>query len=165
SPAAWADVEAPSGNAFPFGSTAQQFRYLNVHDDLAGTARTILGFALRRSGTTSTTVTPPISVVVDLFMSTAATTGATVDATFDNNHGADRTQVVLGKTINFPQAPTGLLPYPFLYTVPLDVPFVFGGGGPLAWEVQISSRPQAASTFHDYVSGAATNPSMVVSRF
>ena len=165
SPARWATVESPSGNAFPFGSTAQQFRYLNVHDDLAGPPRTFTGFAVRRSGTTSTTTTPAISIVVDGWMSTAATTGATVVAMFDSNHGTDKAQVLNAKTVNFPPAATGILPYPFLYQIPLDTPFAFAGGGPLCWEVQITSRPMAASATHDYVSGTDTSPSMVVSRY
>lgn len=163
SPSGWAAIESPGGNAFPFGATSLQ-RYVNVHDDLAGTARVFTAMALRRSGTTSTTVTPATSIVVDGFFSTAVVTGATVDATFDNNHGGDKTQVWTQRTISFPQAPTGLLPYPFLYHLPLDTPFPFGGAGPLCWEVRITARPQSASTFHDYVSGASGDPEMVVSR-
>jgi len=165
SPARYADREAPSSNAFPFGSTSQNFRYLNVHDDLAGNPRTILGFALRRGATTSTTVTPAMSVTLDGFMSTAVTTGATVDATFDNNHGGDKAQVLTSRTINFPAAGTGLVPYPFLYQVPLDQPFSFGGSGPLCWEVRITARVNASSTFHDYVAGTSSNPTMAVSRY
>src|SRR5688572_2327424 len=141
SPAAYATAEAPSSNAFPFGSTAQQFRYLNVHDDMAGTARQILGFALRKGATTSTTVTPAITVVMDAFMSTAVTTGATVVSTFDANHGADKAQVLAGRTVSFAPFGTGIIPYPFAYSVPLDAPFAFAGSGPLCWEVRITSRP------------------------
>ncbi len=165
SPAAYTNAEAPSSNAFPFGTTTQQYRYLNVHDDLAGTARTILAFAVRRGATTSLTTTPAMSIVVDGFMSTAATTGATVSSTFDSNHGADRAQVLTNRTINFPPAGTGIIPYAFLYQLPLDTPFGFGGAGPLCWELQITSRPSGSSTFHDYVAATSTNPTMAVSRY
>jgi hypothetical protein len=165
SPAAWANVDSPGANAFPFGSVSSQFRYLNVHDDLAGTARTILSLAVRRSGTTSTSTHPPTSAVLDAWMSTAVTTGATVSAMFDSNHGPDRAQVLTARTISFPAAPTGLLPYPFSYVVPLDVPFSFGGAGPLAWEVQITSRPIGWSSVQDAVMGSSTDPEKVVSRY
>lgn len=165
SPAEYATREAPSSNAFPFGSTVQTFRYLNLHDDLAGNPGTILALGLRRGATTTTTITPAMTVTLDGFMSTAVTTGATVDAMFDNNHGVDKAQVLTARTINFPAAATGIIPYPFLYQLPLDQPFAFGGGGPLCWEVQVSARANASSTFHDYVAGTSTNPTMAVSRF
>ena len=165
SPAAYTNAEAPSGNAFPFGSAASQFRYLNVHDDLAGTPRTILAFALRKGATTSTTITPALSVVMDGFMSTAVTTGATVVASYDANHGADKAQVLTGRTISFPPFGTGIIPYPFVYAVPLDAPFSYAGAGPLCWEVRITSRPLSGSASHDYVGGSSTNPSMAASRY
>ncbi|HLU38473.1 MAG TPA: hypothetical protein VK081_03755, partial [Planctomycetota bacterium] len=101
----------------------------------------------------------------DGWMSTAVTTGATVNANFDANHGSDKTQALTNRTVNFPPYGTEIIPYPFIYTVPLDVPFNFGGTGPLCWEVQITSRPAGASMFHDYVGGSATNPSFAVSRY
>jgi hypothetical protein len=165
SPAAYARAEASGSNAFPFGSTAPQFRYLNVHDDLAGVPRSILAFALRRGATTATSVTPAMSIVLDGIMSTATTTGATVSGTFDSNHGPDRTVVINNRTINFPAAGTGVIPYDFVYQVPLDIPFAFGGMGALCWEVQITARPAGASTFHDYVGGAVANPALAISRF
>jgi hypothetical protein len=165
SPAAWTSVEGPSSNSFPFGSLSQQFRYLNVHDDLAGTARLFQSFALRKGATTTTTVTPPITVVLDGFMSTALTTGATVVSQFDANHGPDKAQVMTAKTISFPAAGIGLIPYPFVYQVPLDVPFGFAGNGPLCWEVRITSRPAGATVFHDAVTGTSTNPPPAVSRY
>lgn len=165
SPQAYAQREAPSSNAFPFGSVSTQFRYLNVHDDLAGNPRTILAFALRRGATTSTTTIGASTVTLDGFMSTAATTGATVDVTFDNNHGADKLQVLTNRTISFPAAGTGVIPYPFLYQLPLDVPFTFAGAGGLCWEVRITGRTNATSNFHDYVGGSSTNPTMAVSRY
>lgn len=165
SPAYYAQREAPGSNAFPFGSTTAQFRYLNVHDDLSGNPRTILGFALRRGATTSTTVIAASSVTLDGYMSTAVTSGATVNANFDSNHGTDKQQVFTNRTINFPAAGTGVIPYPFLYQLPLDQPFTFAGAGPLCWEVQITGRSGASSNFHDYVSGTSSNPTMAVSRF
>jgi len=166
SPALWADVDSTSANAFPFGSKSTPFRYLNVHDDMSGTARTILAIGLRRSGTTSTTLIPAHSITIDGFMSTAATTSASMSSTFDLNHGTDRTQVWTNRTINFPEAGTGPLPYPFLYQLPLDAPFNFAGGGPLCWEVQITARSGTPSAlFHDSVIGSSSDPNMVVSRF
>jgi hypothetical protein len=166
SPVAWTDVESNGGNAFPFGSSSVPYRYLNVHDDMVGRPGSIQSLALRRSGTTSTTVIPAFSVVLDTFLSSASTTGATVDATFANNHGPDLTQVTTNRTVNFPATGTGLLPYPFAYVIPFDTPFAFGGGGPLAWEVQILQRiSQPSALFHDSVSGPSPNPSMVASRY
>ncbi len=164
SPAAWGTVESPSGNAFPFGSASVPYRYLNVHDDMAGHPGLIQAFALRRSGTTSSTVVPAFSVTLDGYMSTAAVTGATILPTFDSDHGPDKAQVLNGRTVSFPAADTGLLPYPFSYVIPLDAPFAFGGTGPLCWEVQITARSgQPSNLIHDFVSGTSSNPSMVAS--
>ena len=49
SPAYFAPLEATSSSVIPFSSSVL-YRHLQVHDDLAGTPRTIKGMSLRRSG-------------------------------------------------------------------------------------------------------------------
>jgi hypothetical protein len=164
SPAHFTDAEGSTSNSFPFGVATAPFRYANIHDDMAGTARTIRGMTLRRNNTSAASAA--YTVTLDAWMSTAVTTGTTPDATFDNNHGADKLQVATGRTYNFPASPRQFAPEPFVFDVPFDVPFNFAGTGSLCWEVQVTARSNTTSYFLDASSGqGSTNPAMAVNTF
>jgi hypothetical protein len=165
SPAHFTNAEAPTSNAFPFGSVSQTFRYAQIHDDLAGAPRAIIGMAFRRNGTTTTDFAA-FSVTLSAWCSTATTTGAAPAAAFDTNHWVDKAQVITGKVFNFPAAPSGFVPDTFAYDLPYDTPFLFAGAGPLCWEIQRTATTNTTNRFHDAVSGAgAVNPPLAAIRF
>lgn len=165
SPAHFANANAPSANSFPFGNATAPYRYLQVHDDLSGTPRVFKGLAWRRSGTSITNVAAH-SLTVDAFMSTAVTTGSTPSATFDNNHGTDRAQVITGKMFNWPATGATHVVAPFQFEMALDNAFAFLGTGSVAWELQISAKSGSGTSLNAYGSATgSTNPSAAVVRF
>jgi hypothetical protein len=161
SPAHFARAEGRTQNRFPLGELQNQaFRYLQVHDDLQGTARVVRGLSFRRVGATDLlprfqAVYPPYTVTLDAWCSTAATTSTTLSATFDANHGTDRARVVTNRTFNFPASEPGWMPQAFAYALPFDAPFSFQGGGPFCWEVQVADHTNTIEVYHDAVSGGA----------
>jgi hypothetical protein len=153
--------ESAEGNSFdsaPFGTTTTPYRYLQVHDDLAGTPRTIRALVLRRDGSASAAAAPAYVVVLDLFLSSAATTAGTMSATFDNNHGANRVQVGSFTQVSFPATTAGTLPRPFEYRIPLPTPYSYNGQGGLCWEARLIARQGSSLVYFNGVSGGSTNP-------
>ena len=166
SPSHFTNAEGPSNNVFPFGH-AIPFRYVQVHDDVP--IMLVSRMSFRHDGTSSATGTgvihPAHSVTMDAWLSTAATTSATIVATFANNHGANKTQVAVGRQYNHPASSPAEVPAPFLLDYPLDVPFAYTGSGSLCWEAQVTARlPQPTSIPHDAVSitSASANPLLQV---
>jgi hypothetical protein len=162
SPANFASAEGSSNSSGPFGITAAPYRYLQVHDDLNGTARTIHGFSVRRDGTATTTAYAAYSMTMDVFMSNAATTAGTMSTTFDSNHGANKVQVAAFQQVNFPATTAGTIPRPFEYRIPLAQPYSFNGTGGLCWEVRVLAVQNGAAVAHDMVSGTSANPACAV---
>jgi hypothetical protein len=163
SPVVYGPSEAPSNNVFPFGSTVVPFRYAQVHDDVP--AMVITGMSFRHNA--ATTVYPAHSITMDAWMSTATTTAATMNTTFDNNHGLDKIQVVTNRTYNLPASDPINLPGLFVLDFPLDVPFVYTGAGPLCWEVQVTAKTQTGNIIYDAtgsVGTATTNPALAINR-
>lgn len=142
------------------GSTSTPARYLQVHDDMAGNGRTINSIAFRRDGLYTTSNFASYSIVIDLFLSTATTTAGALDTTFDNNHGADKTRVAVFQMVQFPATTHGDLPHPFLYKIPFSTPFIFGGKGPLCWEVLVQSRQNTSIIYHDSAISTGANPAL-----
>lgn len=164
SPAHFTSAEAPANNSYPFGVATTPFRYLNIHDDLVGIPRTIRGMSLRRNYNSAASAA--YTITFDAWMSTALTTGTTPDATFDNNHGSDKTQIVFNRTYNFPASPVQLVPEEWTHLMPFDVPFTYLGLGSLCWEVQVTARTNTASYYYDAASGTGnTNPQLAARSF
>jgi hypothetical protein len=157
SPAHFTNAEGPSSNSTPFGIPTTPYRYVGIHDDLLGAPGVVLGMAVRRNANT-TTVFPAASVTLSAWVSTAATTAGAPNATFDLNHGTDKQQVINSRTYGFPQSELAFAPSPFVYVIPFEVPFPFGGAAGLCWEVQITSRTNTIAIGHDAVQGGSTNP-------
>ena len=154
SPAHFGPAEGPSGNAFPFGF-ALPCRYSQIHDDLPSMA--ISGMSFRHDW--NATAFPGYSLSMDAWMSTAVTPSSGISATFDNNHGPDKTRVVFNRTYTQPPSDPANLPGQFVLDYPFDVPFVFpGGGASLCWEVQITARTNAAYILYDAVWGLFPSP-------
>jgi hypothetical protein len=152
SPAHFTNSRAAGSNVFPFG-TGTTFRYAQIHDDITSPIP-VMKLSTRR--TQSTTALAQGSATVDLWLSTAATSSATPNLTFDNNHGADKTQVITSKMVNMAQATPDSLPGQFDVSLPFDMVFPFTGQGSLCWEVHVTNR--VGSFTHDNVSGVNANP-------
>jgi hypothetical protein len=99
-------------------------------------------------------------------MSTAVTTAATVNTTFDLNHGTDKTQVFSNKVIDFLRSEYST-PFPnaFEFSIPLTTPFNHGGTGGLCWEIIISSRAATSGGNFDAASSSSTNPPLIHQSF
>jgi hypothetical protein len=93
-------------------------------------------------------------------MSTAVTTSSTISTTFDNNHGADKTQVITNKQFNVPASDPDNLPHKFDVSFPFDVGFPFAGQGSLCWELQVTARTVSITV--DYFSGMNANPNLAI---
>ena len=150
SPAVWASAPGNDYLYHPLGTSRNSspaMRFLALHDDMMGKPAVLKGLALRpeeRFATVATTVTMEVRV------STAAAPFAAASMTFDSNHGADKRTVVPASTpFSYPAYPafTALppKPAPFVFTVPFATPFVFLGGGGIAWEMLISSRSNVSA--------------------
>jgi hypothetical protein len=161
SPRNFTSAEGNSSDAAPFGTTATPYRYLQVHADLT-TPRNITALSLRRDGGSPTTAYPAYTIVVDLFMSSAATTASTMSATFDNNHGANKVQVGSFLQVSFPATSGGAIPRPFEYRIPLPQPYAYNGQGGLCWEARLIAHQGSSTAYHDMVGGSTTNSPMAV---
>ncbi len=167
SPAAFAKTEGPSYSNYPFGWRSNQgIRYLQIHDDLKGTKRTIRSLALRRDGTLTTRFMA-FSCQVTVFMSTAKTTSTTPNKSFDSNHGTNKKRVLFNKSISMPPTSRQSIPATnFDYEVKLASPFVFDGSGPLAWEMQTTvQKNYYTSVYFDYAYNSSTSPALATGTF
>lgn len=156
SPAHFTVAEGNYYGALPLGSTTTPDRYLQVHDDFAGTARSIGALAFRRDGGNPYEY-QAYSMLVDVLVSTAATSSDLISATFDNNHGANKTTVGQFKLVQFPVT-HHTSERAFDYRIPFDRPFAFNGAGPFCWEIKVSSRTNASNFYFDAFYLANPNP-------
>ncbi len=135
----WFSTTAETG--FPFGyPTRSKAHVLEVHDGMRGKPSTIQSIAIRRApGQTS--LVPAFDAKLQLRLSTAVTTAATMSADFAQNEGLDAVTVVPMQQISFPatQGPyTG--PAPFEYVIPLQTPFAFAANGPLCMDLKVDGH-------------------------
>ena len=159
SPTHFRTSEGTSGNTLPFGSLIALHRYVQVHDDVPPTS--IRALAFRHD---AGVIAVAHGVRLDAWVSTAATTSATANATFDLNHGPDKLHVIANRWINVGASDPAQLPGPWVLQFPFDVPFVFAGGGSLCWEVQVTGRLLNASVAYDSCLGPDPNPQAQASR-
>lgn len=156
SPAHFATAEGNYYAYTPFGSTTTPDRFLQVHDDLAGSPRTIRSISLRRDGTSYNDYAA-YSALVDVVFSNAATTANTISATFDTNHGSNKVTVAQFKLVQFPATKHTSI-RGFDYKIPFDQPFNFNGTGSLAWEMRVTSRTNPSTYYFDYAYSTSSNP-------
>lgn len=144
-PFEWAIAARETG--FPFGHPNRTvLRYQEVHDGMTGRPRTVTGIAIRRSPLDSHAV-GAFTADLSMRLSTARTTAATIDPRFAANTGPDEVQVLPRRTVSFPASPgVTTLPAPFEYVVPADVPFAFGGAGPLCVDLTMHSHSNVVPT-------------------
>jgi hypothetical protein len=154
-------AEGLSGNVQPLGSGATPARVLQIHDGLP--AGSIRGIAFRLDST-QTAAVAGFSAFVEVHMSTAATTPGAPNATFDANHGIDRTVVLPPRVVQFPAVEHGVLPRPFTHVLTFTTPFQYSASGPLCWEIRITSRSTTASFSVDHAV-ANGNPAPVATIF
>lgn len=156
SPGHFAGAEGNARAGAGLGSTALPCRQLQIHEDLAGAPMVIRGLALRRDGGAAGAYAP-FGIVGSLFLSTAR--AAALDANFDANHGPDRIQVLASSQVAFPATLPGIPPRPFEYVLPFALPFLFGGQGPLCWDLLVLARGNAFPVDLDAADGIDANPS------
>ena len=161
SPFHFANAEAASGSAFPFGDTTVPFRYSQIHDGML--VSVITGMSFRYDS--AATAFPAHTVTIDAWVSGATVPSGSMSLVFDNNHGIDKVQVITNRTYSHPPSSPADLPGQFVLDYPFDVPFAHAGG-PLCWEVHVTAKSQSTTIVYDAVSAApANNPAMVMNRF
>jgi hypothetical protein len=166
SPRALTRVEGNTSTLDPFSSSVVPFRYLQVHDDLVGSPRTITGLAFRLDGAATTAAN---SVLLTIRLAEAATGvgAATPNATFSANHGRNSVTVLNSQWSPFPAIPShdpfrDLLPRPFTHVVSFPA-WHYSGASPLVWEVEVLARQTSLTTGRlDAVSGSAANPAPLI---
>jgi hypothetical protein len=143
-PAHFKNTEANSQAYRPFGGNSSGgWRYLQVHDGLQGAKATINQLAWRRDQ--NRTRHNAYSFRCTLILSTAKNDSANIDATFDNNHGANKQTVVTFKEIKWPGTTGNTVPSPFEYVIKFDSPYAFDGtNGGLCWEAPGDADHQPA---------------------
>lgn len=166
SPPHFANAEGPTYLAGPIGQNSTTgWRHLQVHDDLTGPPRTFNFLSIRRDPV-GTLPYNAFSAQVTLILSHAATTSATVDTTFQNNHGAGMKTVVNNRVINFPSTAAGGAPAGFVYTIPFEQPFNYSGSGSLCWELRTTSFSNYLTTYYfDAVTGASSSPALGIATY
>jgi hypothetical protein len=126
------------------------FRWLQVHDDVAGRPGLIRALATRPLGT----AVAAFQLTVNGWCSTAITTAATPAASFASNHGPNKMQVISSRLYNFPAQSPGRLPPDFPYDLVFDTPFPFPATGPLCWEIEVTGNTPASGAAHSFVPAA-----------
>ena len=124
SPLAFTRAEAQVTSSTPFGLSAADDRYLQVHDDV-NTARTINRLVFRLDGAETASGAIQFNATLRLSVAAAGVTALTPNANFGNNHGAG---LVTHSSINFniPASTTPVLPgRPFDRVLQLPSPFAF----------------------------------------
>lgn len=148
SPARYEKVEGNTASSWPLVYYSKstnpaygQIRYMQVHDDLGKTPMAIKAISFRKDGSSyNFWTTPAYKVTLELDMSTAATTGASISRTFNANHGNDKITVISKKTISIPPVPTVPgTPQPDAFLrLAFDKPFPFRRGS-LCWDMKVHS--------------------------
>jgi hypothetical protein len=152
SPVGYANQAGNSNNTFPL--YYQAGRYQQVHADLAGTPRVMLGMSLRKSSTTLSSMTArTISVTVLMCNSSlAAATG-----TFASNYIGTPTTVLPKTSVNCPDWTFSQgTPEPWSIVIPFTTPFPYPGVNDLLWEFQIDSNTATGGYYADAASASDT---------
>jgi hypothetical protein len=152
-------AEASDANVLPFGWTAVPIRMIQIHEGLP--TGTIRGMTFRIDAGQANNLAA-FQAVVEVQMSSALTTAALPNATFNLNHGTDRTTVMPATVVNMVPAPIALAPRPFLHGVTFPTPFSRTGSGPLCWDMTISNRSAPFNLEFDHATTNANPPATVL---
>lgn len=148
-PPAFRWIPAPRETGWPFGHpTRTTLRYLEIHDRLAGTPRTIRGLALRRHAARAVAA-PAFTAELQCRLGTATRPAARIEARFERNLGPDTRVVTRRRRVAFPasKGPFGPIA-PFEFPLPVDTPFAFAAKGALAFELVVHAHSnRTAFTF------------------
>lgn len=153
SPAAFAKLEGTSNNTYPWSATA--FSYQQVHGDVQGTPRLIVGMAFRRdTGFTDFASSTARSITLDAFLGVG--TYATASGTYASNYSSAPNQVVTSKTFNAPDWTKLSIerPAPFNFVIAFDTPYVYTGVGDLVWEFRVTATTATGTYLTDFCSGS-----------
>ncbi len=141
SPPQYAKYEASAASDIPFAGLS---RYQQIHGELKGTARTLLGIAWRRDGLFATNSMPGRNLDMELLCCNSSL--ASASATFATNYLGSPTTVVTRKTIvspDFSQIPDDT-PAPWKFNLVFDAPFAYAGASDLLYEVRIHGLSSGA---------------------
>ncbi len=147
SPNGFGPVPGANTTGYPFGyANYQSFRYQQIHDDVTGIARVMLGLAIRRKEIGAPYVAFSPTLRIDL--STGGVTSQSATSTYATNHGPNVATVMATTTLNFAATnpPTDALAAPFAYRMPFDQPFVYSGAGSICWEIVMTASTFTAGT-------------------
>jgi hypothetical protein len=138
SPPHYATEEGTTISSLPFSGTTFPIRCQQLHTDLHGPATTLKGIAYRRDGTRAPNALFA-SRSLDLLLRCAGANTATFGATFASNYATPPVAVVTRKSVNSPDFvdQPRIVPAPFLFAIPFDVPFAYAGTLDLLWEVEV----------------------------
>ena len=118
----------------------RQARFMEVNDLNLAKAASIKGMAFRWYAGMNYYYHLPFQADLELTLSTAQTTGASVSSTFASNAGKDATVVISRKKINFPPKLTyGSFPNPFMYKLLFDTgkTFTLAAAKSLCWDIKV----------------------------
>jgi hypothetical protein len=148
SPASYA-AKAGVGNTIPFWSATH--RYQQIHGDLKGTPRLIIGLSLRRGPGTQTSA---VARQIDVTMLMANSSFANSSTTFASNYIGTPTTVRPRGSLNLPDWTTSQgTPEPWTIVVPFPAPFPYPAQQDLVWEWQIHGTSSSAYYFADAYNG------------
>ncbi len=152
SPSTFGPAEATSWASFGIGGQSAPAAMLAIHGEMQGRPATITGVSFRREGQ-NTSSYGAFTMVVNVWVSTAATPPSAPSATFAQNHGPDKQQVVTFGLVQVPaMPPPTAIPAPFDLSIPFDQPLAWTGGGPLCLEIQLVSKSTTQTVLFDWVS-------------
>ncbi len=148
SPTGYATNEGSSNNTYPFSGSG--FRYQQVHGDLRGTPRVLLGMSWRRDGTLATSSSyGPRSFDFELLLGDG-NVGA-FSSTFATNFTSTPLLVFTRKVVNAPDftALPDVMPAPWSFSIPFDVPYIHTAQADLIWEVALHANTNPSGWFMD----------------
>jgi hypothetical protein len=147
SPPEAATADANSENSRPFSGAGS--RYLQMHGDLIGPARTVMGLAMRRDGNVGA-LASAAARTMDLELYCFHATAGRPSTTFTANYATAPVPVLARRLVTLPDWTANLgSPAPWNLLLPFDAPFAYGGTQPFGWEVRIHGTTVAGNYFAD----------------
>lgn len=150
SPSAFTNTPGGNSNTIPFWSATH--RYQQIHGDMKGTPRVILGMSLRKGTSTSSS---GIARTLDVEVSMCNSNFAASSTTFAANYVGTPVVVLPRQTVNLPDWTFSQgTPEPWSIVIPYTTPWPYTGQNDLLWEWVIHSTTSTGSYFADAYSGS-----------